>query len=385
MANNQSSRPLQPEAVPPGEPPREAPTPIELPQPAREEETRALWVTRWDWRTQADIEQLVQKAAAAGFTALFFQVRGNGDAYYRSRLEPWAQPLTGTLGRDPGWDPLGTVLQAASSLGVEVHAYVNVYPAWLGETPPPESQPQHIWHRFNLLYAQGWLQWHQDKGPLLLNEHYTWSSPGHPAVAEHVRLVVADLLEQYALAGVHLDYVRTAGWRYSHDPVSLDRYADARALQPDLSFRQWQRDQITGLVSAITAEVHRQRPGAWTSAATWPVWQDRWDWWTTGDAYDGFCQDSVGWLQRGEIDAICPMLYSELLIEREDYFRALVQAYVQDAPGKRVFPGIWADFEDFGAIARRIQAVRAAGLPGYAVFSARLVEKHNWWDAFRGV
>ncbi|HSN74356.1 MAG TPA: family 10 glycosylhydrolase, partial [Anaerolineae bacterium] len=68
-------------------------------------ETRALWVTRWDFRTPDDIRWLVDKAAGANFNALYFQVRGNADALYPSALEPWMARLSGgALGEDPGWD-----------------------------------------------------------------------------------------------------------------------------------------------------------------------------------------------------------------------------------------------------------------------------------------
>ncbi|HRX01609.1 MAG TPA: family 10 glycosylhydrolase, partial [Anaerolineae bacterium] len=71
------------------------------------QELRALWVTRWDFRTAEDIRIIAERAADANFNALFFQVRGNADALYRSQIEPWSALLSGgTLGEDPGWDPL---------------------------------------------------------------------------------------------------------------------------------------------------------------------------------------------------------------------------------------------------------------------------------------
>ena len=198
-------------------------------------------------------------------------------------------------------------------------------------------------------------------------------------------MVLVDLLTRYPVAGVHLDYIRYAGWGYSHDPVSADRYKSARALRPDMTYRQWQREQVTALVKTATTLVRRYRPNAWTSAAVWPVWRNRWDWWTVGDAYSGFCQDSVGWLQDDAVNVICPMLYNRLLIEREDYFRAVVQAYAAEAPRQRVVAGLWGDVETFASLARRVDAVRAAGLGGFALFSARLVDRHGWWNELKGI
>ncbi|HHJ06426.1 MAG TPA: hypothetical protein ENK24_02890, partial [Anaerolineae bacterium] len=105
--------------------------------PGGTSERRAVWVTRYDWTTlgqtpvAGDIDRIVANIAAAGFNAIFFQVRGYGDAYYAPGLEPWASRLTGTawqtLGQDPGWDPLARLIEQAHAAGIEAHAYINVY------------------------------------------------------------------------------------------------------------------------------------------------------------------------------------------------------------------------------------------------------------------
>ena len=64
-------------------------------------EIRALWVTRWDYRTAADIRRIAERASSANFNALFFQVRGNADAYYTSQIEPWAARLRWNVGAKP--------------------------------------------------------------------------------------------------------------------------------------------------------------------------------------------------------------------------------------------------------------------------------------------
>ncbi|MCH7939255.1 MAG: family 10 glycosylhydrolase [Candidatus Marinimicrobia bacterium] len=116
------------------------------PPPASSKEARAVWLSRFDYcgvspthdpdSIQAYITQVVRQAARANFNILFFQVRGSGDAYYQPGLEPWGSLLTGTLGADPGWDPLQFAIEAAQAHGLELHAWVNVYPAWKGTRPP---------------------------------------------------------------------------------------------------------------------------------------------------------------------------------------------------------------------------------------------------------
>ena len=52
----------------------------------------------------------MRSAAASGFNTLLVQVRGRGDAYYASRVEPRAEPLAS---QPSSFDPLATVIALA--------------------------------------------------------------------------------------------------------------------------------------------------------------------------------------------------------------------------------------------------------------------------------
>jgi uncharacterized lipoprotein YddW (UPF0748 family) len=345
-------------------------------------EARALWVTRWDYTTPDDVTAIMERAAAAHFNIVFFQVRGNADAFYQSQFEPWAQRLTRTLGQDPGWDPLALAVQEAHARGLQLHAYINVYPAWVGTAPPPLVSPEPMFLRFNRLYGDSWVQWHEDGTPMALNASYLWASPGHPAVAEHIRQVAADVVGRYAVDGLHLDNVRYAGPAYSHDPVSTARFAQEQTEQPWLTWEEWQRRQVSELVGSLHTEAHALRTGVWVTGAVWPVYHDEWDWWSGADGYDGYYQDSLGWLANGQIDAICPMLYGTSISPSEDHYRALLEDFAIRAAGRSVLAGITADYEDFSAIARRIALARELGTAGQAIFSIRYIDQHAYWDEF---
>ncbi|MCK4689947.1 MAG: family 10 glycosylhydrolase, partial [Candidatus Marinimicrobia bacterium] len=87
------------------------------------------------------IKDTFSKAKNANLNMIFFQVRGNGDAFYKSNYEPWSNMLTGTLGKDPGWDPLEFATETAHELGLELHAWINTFPAWRGIEDPINTIP----------------------------------------------------------------------------------------------------------------------------------------------------------------------------------------------------------------------------------------------------
>src|SRR6185295_18860516 len=91
-------------------------------QPPQNVELRGVWVTRWTYSSANDLQQIVDEVDGANLNAIFFQVRGTADAYYHSNLEPWATRLSGTLGEDPGWDPLQELLTRAHAKNIQVHA-----------------------------------------------------------------------------------------------------------------------------------------------------------------------------------------------------------------------------------------------------------------------
>ncbi len=347
-------------------------------------ETRALWVTRWDFRTPDDIRCLADKAAEANFNALYFQVRGNADASYPSKLEPWMARLSGgDLGQDPGWDPLALAIDEAHRRGLELHAWINVYPAWMGETPPAPAEPEPMFSRFNHLFGDQWVVWDRHQQPMQLNKTYLWSNPGHVAVLEHIASVGYDIVARYYVDGLHLDNVRYPGWEYSRDPITLEAVAQAQAQEPDLDRKEWQRRQVSQLVARLHAGIQRLKPGLPLSAAVWPVYLETWEWWSAGDGYDGFCQDSVGWVHEQIAELICPMLYLASITDEDAQYQALLEDFVARAGGEHVVAGITATYDDFAVIGRRIDLARTAGAAGQAIFSYGHVNQRGYWEQFR--
>src|SRR5512139_1523977 len=77
-------------------------------------ELRGLWVVRTALVSPQAVDQAVDDAAEAGFNALFVQVRGRGDAFYRSSLVPRSTLLE----RQPRhFDPLARLLARARPRG----------------------------------------------------------------------------------------------------------------------------------------------------------------------------------------------------------------------------------------------------------------------------
>ncbi|MCL6430426.1 MAG: family 10 glycosylhydrolase [Anaerolineae bacterium] len=366
----------------PTEPPPPAAQPPAPPEPMRE--TRAVWVSRFDLKDNRDIQRIVDNAALANMNVILFQVRGAADALYRPGLEPWSAILTGQLGADPGFDPLGEMITRAHEKGIEVHAWINAYPVWQGSTPPPaNTTPLHMYHEFNARFRNEWLQW-DASGPIRLGQRdYLVANPAHPAVQDRIVAVARDLLERYPLDGIHLDYIRYAGREFSQDPLSNRLYAEAAAQRPGLTREDWQRDQVTTLVLRVRDEALPVRPGARLTTTAWPAYKDVHGWYRGNDGYFAFYQDSQRWARDGAVTAILPMLYGTTIHEFLDRYETLARDYVENTPPGSTVLGIGADYDTFEPIAQRIEVTRRLGASGQAFFSYGALEDHSYWQALR--
>jgi len=371
------------------------PTPTATPtQPAGMVEFRGLWVTRFDWTqfntpaSPARIDEIVNDAADAGFNAIFFQVRGAADAYYTPGLEPWAQRVSGgAFGQppSPAWDPLATFVARAHARGLQLHAYVNVYPVWDNCTnPPPMTSPTPFY--FQLQAAHGTtdgklngLQW--TTFDQVSCGDYIYASPASPVLRAHVKAVVADLVNRYDVDGIHLDRVRYAGRTTSCDPVSEAAYGAPCFTNNGLTYADWQREQVNALVRELYHEVITPAAGdVWLTAAVWHTYIDKWGW-GYSQGYSDYYQDSQAWVKSGYIDAISPMIYSSnpqtFRLER---WRTLVDDFQNNRGARFIIPGIGADQTPFTEIAARIAAARELGTAGHALFSYTALAAHDYFD-----
>src|SRR5206468_2911495 len=102
---------------------------------------KALWVVRDKITEKGAIDDLMADATTRGIHDVVVQVRGRGDAYYASTLEPRAESLTGEF------DPLAHLVRAGAAVGVRVHAWGNVFFVWSSPEGALPWAPEHLVRR----------------------------------------------------------------------------------------------------------------------------------------------------------------------------------------------------------------------------------------------
>lgn len=300
------------------EPTRAQSAPAAIAAESKPAPIRALWITRWDYHSEADVRAAVDRAAEAGFDTLFFQVRGNATAFYRSSFEPWAEELGGA---DPGFDPLEVAIAQAHARRVALHAWVNVLPAWWGSAPPRDPRQVCNAHPEWLWYDQS------GRRQPLLERFYVSLNPCLPEVRYYILSVFADLLARYALDGLHMDYVRypceppvipaQSGLDYPRDARTVALFEAESGKTPDgdrAAWGAWRAEQLSKLVRAVRAMQRELRPAAWLSAA---VGSD------PEHHLELYFQDARRWCREGLLDLAVPMNYTK----DEQQFAARVEKW----------------------------------------------------------
>lgn len=320
--------------------------------PARAAEVRAIWVTRFDYKTEQDVRSIISNCASLGFNTILFQVRGQADAYYKSSLEPWAD----RLGGDPGFDPLETACRSAKQHGVSLHAWMNVMPCWRGKTPPGR-------HHLAAKHPD-WIVVGKDRKRPAWNDHYVAFNPCLPAVRQHVTAVARDIATRYAIDGLHLDYVRFIEGDGSYDEKTLSLFGIVSGGDPAEKPAEWtefRRSAVTETVRLIRAALKEARPGALLTAAVYPTAKSR----------KGIHQDAERWVSEGLVDAVFPMTYND---NDEDHRQAVEEGYrlfkrggVTGADGRPVTTKNGRPVE--------IAGVRIACYPGIGVYKHKTAEQ----------
>jgi uncharacterized lipoprotein YddW (UPF0748 family) len=352
-------------------------SPDESGAPPTPKEIRALWVNRWAFSSASDVAEIMDAAADAGFTVVYFQVRGRFDAYYPSTLEPWAKELTGTLGKDPGWDPLGTALAEAHANGLELHAWINVFSLWSGSGAPASVGLPHP-----LTTHPDWRMVDVDGVPMPLGSpEYQWASPGIAAVRAWNTAVAEEIVALYPdLDGLHLDRIRYPGPDYSYDAESLAGWSAAKATEPGLTFAAYRARQVDAQVAGIHAMLQGLAPQVTLSAAVAAIYQDVWGWGGVSLGLADHFQDTLAWLDAGTIDVVCPMAYWPLTTPKGEWtdLASIADFWLTD-PARRqhVVLGLSADYDSFGEIDAEIAYVRGLEGAGVALYDWAALVNHD--------
>ncbi len=352
------------------------------PKPLRE--FRGVWVAtvaNIDWPSKPGLTTAQQKqqllalldrAVQLKLNAVVFQVRPACDAMYASKIEPWSEYLTGTMGQAPWprYDPLAFAVEEAHQRGLELHAWFNPYRAHHFQAKSPISKNHISKTRPNLVRSYG---------------KYLWLDPGDPAVQDYSLSVVMDVVKRYDVDGIHFD-----DYFYPYE----EKGADGRDQDfPDeaswkkfgangkLSRDDWRRENVNQFVERVYKSIKAAKPWVKFGISPFGIWRPGFPAQIKGyDAYAKLYADSRKWLVNGWVDYFVPQLYWPI-DAKEQSFPVLLEWWTQQNPkGRDLFAGLaassagkWQPDE----IPNQIRLTRKqSGASGYILYSLKSLQNN---------
>lgn len=307
-------------------------------------EFRGVWVAtvaNIDWPTKPGLTAEQQKAELIGIldaavklrlNAIVFQVRPMADALYESKLEPWSEFLTGTMGKSPGYDPLAFAIREAHARGLELHAWFNPYRA---RTPAARSAAtdDHITRRRpDLAKPYG--------------THY-WMNPTHPDVQDHSIAVLLDVVKRYDVDGVHIDdYFYPYKEKDANGAIipfpDDDTWEKYQKGGGQLTRDDWRRAAVNTFVERMYKEVKQSKPWVKVGVSPFGIWRPGHPAGIAGfDQFAELYADAKLWFNKGWVDYYSPQLYWAIAAEKQSFPKLLEWWVGENTKGRHLWPGIY--------------------------------------------
>nr|WP_314277444.1 family 10 glycosylhydrolase [uncultured Peptostreptococcus sp.] len=281
---------------------------------AQESEVRAAWVStvfNIDWPSKSSYRNpqkqkqeyiyLLNKLQGVGINTVMVQVRPESDAFYKSSISPWSRFLTGNQGENPGYDPLQFLLDESHKRGIKVHAWFNPYRASIYNdiSSTAKSNPLNT-HRDWVINYQG--KWYYD--------------PGNPQVTKYISDVVAEVVENYQIDGVHFDDYFYPGPGFP-DSDTFSKYGNG-------NIDNWRRSNINNMVKTVRDRIKSIKPSVEFGISPAGIWRNssndkNGSRTNGGESYNKQYADTRYWIKNGLVDYVVPQVYWKIGHPRADY------------------------------------------------------------------
>lgn len=345
--------------------------PLDMGIPSPHYELRAVWLTTYgglDWprikattpqkraQQQDELCHMLDQLQRMGINTIVFQTRIRGTVVYPSSIEPWDECLTGHAGKTPGYDPLAFAIDQCHRRGMEIHAWIVVYPIESVATAK-KLGAQATSRRVAKLCQRCNDRWMMD--------------PGHPETPDYVASICSEIAHNYDVDGISLDYVR-----YPEKEIPFDDRSTYRRYANHQPRAAWRRQNIDRCVKAVHDAVRYAKP--WIKLSCSPVgkYADLPRFSSSGwNARDAVAQDAAHWVEKGWMDLLLPMMYFT-----GNHFFPFAADWQNRSANKIVAPGLAAYMLSpternwsLDVITRELNYLRSLKCGGQAYFRARFL------------
>ena len=275
---------------------------------------KAMWLSQYDMTpiytmdgVQRDresytalVRSMLDNLTSMGFNTIFLQVRPNADSMYPSDYYPMSKYVVGGYGTDAAYDPVAILVEEAHARGLSIHGWINPLRCMtVTEIASVDGRyPIRKWYDDKSLHGRYIVEYNG----------YYYLNPAYEEVRRLIADGVAELLDQYAFDGLHMD-----DYFYPTTDPSFDAeaYADYRREGGREELADFRRSRIDLLVrllyGTVKAECDDLLYGISPACNLKTVYNVQY-----ADLYNWCAND-------GYIDYICPQVYTGFAHDSLDF------------------------------------------------------------------
>ncbi len=254
---------------------------------------RAVWATIWSINTPQKIDKVISKAKQYGFNKIFLQIRYRADAMYitnksdslYSNNEPRSYML-----KNSNFDPLQYAINMTKNTNIQIHAWMPIFVV----TPHDLTKinDKHIYYTHS-----DWITMDKEGNIMKNDEHEgAFLDPGIPEVQQYLLGILSDVVTNYSVSGIQLDYIRYPDSIYGYNSLALENFRKSN----DTIFDNWKQTQINTFVNKAYIQLKNINPELQISAAVFGN-QEK--------AIKQFSQNWKTWVKNSYIDKVYVMAY----------------------------------------------------------------------------
>lgn len=272
------------------------------------------------------LKKIILTAASYNMNTLIFQVRPTNDAYYPSKLNPWSKYITGTEGKNPGFDVLQFVIDEAKKYNIRIHAWMNPYRVGTESIEKYGSKEAYL----DTLSDTNFAKIHKEH-TILDGANKVILSPSHKEVIKFVTDSIMEVVNNYDIDAVHID---DYFYPYAKIPYELEeedylKYRDFPTQTLDDFRRSNVNKMIKSVHDAMKNSFNKNNKKIEFGISPFAIYRtniaiDPETGWEEGSyhskevlqCYHGLYSDVYKWMKEGWIDYVVPQVYFPF--ERDD-------------------------------------------------------------------
>ena len=317
------------------------------------------WI-QWDPESPKDVLYFVDRCSEGGIDRIYPSM---GNNLYRSKITQVETPQWG--------DPLRILIKAAHSKGIEVHPYLAVFHNGDYFNNLPQGPQAYMSKSRN-----------GDKDPHFL-------SPGYKEVRKRMVDLYMELLEDYDIDGIMLDYVRYHKANRGYDEPIIEVFKAKYGTNPhsvpdnDPNWIQVRADFVTKFIHELRAAMKSKKIDKPISVSAICTGTG-----TTKETLNFCYQDLQTWANEGLIDYFCPMAYTKDLEELGNQITNFTKNIKSKNKTVKVLGSV-APYEDRLCTPELLEegakVVLQSGSDGVCIYRGSSMEKYNLWHASKRI